>query len=231
MVDQLSVGKVHLYTRVSTDEQSRHGYSLGQQQHQLTEYAREHYSDRECVLWAEPGVSGSIPLDQRKQGREMVAALRAGDVLLVTKLDRIFRNTLDALTRVKHFAERQIAVVVLDIGSGSITETTDAGDKLQFQSLAIIAEFERNRHRERLLDSIEARRRDGRPLGKIRFGFRKEGKGREARVVEDERAQAILRLVYARPLSGRLLRQRDRPRARRRGSATCSGRRAIWPRR
>ena len=33
-----------IYIRVSTDEQARHGFSLAEQEHDLTEYADKHHS-------------------------------------------------------------------------------------------------------------------------------------------------------------------------------------------
>jgi hypothetical protein len=45
--------RVHLYCRVSTAEQSREGYSLGEQERQCRAIAETYYSDREIVLWVE----------------------------------------------------------------------------------------------------------------------------------------------------------------------------------
>jgi DNA invertase Pin-like site-specific DNA recombinase len=186
---------VHAYTRVSSLEQAEGGYSLGYQEHLLTLHAKLRYSALEFRLWTDPGVSGSIPLAERKAGRHLVAALRAGDILIVSRLDRIFRNMLDALNQVERFAKRDIAFIALDIGEGPIGNIHSA-EQLRFHLLSAAAQFERSRLRERLADSLEARRRAGKPLsGNAPFGFRREGKGREARLVEEPREQAILELI------------------------------------
>ena len=188
-------GYVHAYTRVSTLEQAESGYSLGQQEHLLTLHAKLRYPEREFRLWTDPGVSGSIPLAKRSAGGELVAALRAGDILIVGRLDRIFRNMVDALNQVECFARRNIAFIALDIGESPIGHIGSA-EQLRFHLLAAAAQFERSRLRERFSDSLEARRRAGKPLGSnAPFGFRREGKGREARLVEEPREQAIISLI------------------------------------
>jgi DNA invertase Pin-like site-specific DNA recombinase len=186
---------VHAYTRVSSPEQTESGYSLGYQELQLTQYAKLHYPESEFRLWSDPGVSGSISLTDRSAGQNLVAALRAGDVLIVSRLDRIFRNMLDALNQLECFTRRNISFIALDIGEGPIGHI-DSAEQLRFHLLSAAAQFERSRTRERILDSIEARRRAGQPLGSnAPFGFRREGKGREAQLVEEPREQAILKLI------------------------------------
>jgi DNA invertase Pin-like site-specific DNA recombinase len=182
---------VHLYCRVSTAEQSREGYSLGEQERQCRAIAETYYSEREIVLWVEPGVSAGVPLAKRKTGGQMVAALRAGDVLIASKLDRVFRNLIDALTQIEDFVAREIACVLLDIGTEPIS-STGAG-KLQFQLLSAMGEFERTRLRERLADSRAARRAKGIPLSRnAPIGFMVEGEGRDKRLVPNLGEQEML---------------------------------------
>jgi DNA invertase Pin-like site-specific DNA recombinase len=158
MTDQtdLSITKVHAYCRVSSAEQSSRGYSLEEQERQCRRIALARYPDHEFVLWSEPGVSAGIPLAKRKTGGQMVDALRAGDILIASKLDRVFRNLIDALTQIESFALREITCILLDIGAEPLNRT--GAGKLQFQMLSALAEFERNRISERIRDSFEARR-------------------------------------------------------------------------
>lgn len=164
MIDNLDTvaskpGQVHLYCRVSTAEQSREGYSLGEQERQCRAIAETYYSDREIVLWVEPGASAGVALAKRKTGAQMVAALRAGDVLIASKLDRVFRSLVDALTQIEDFVARDVACILLDMGVEPISDT--GAGKLQFQLLSAMGEFERNRMRERQADRREARRAKG----------------------------------------------------------------------
>jgi putative DNA-invertase from lambdoid prophage Rac len=47
--------------------------------------------------FVERGISGSVPLDQRPEGKALLAVLRPGDVIIMPKLDRLFRTALNAL--------------------------------------------------------------------------------------------------------------------------------------
>lgn len=67
-----------------------------------------------------------------------MAACRAGDTLVVTKLDRLARSVPDARDIVD---ELTAAGVKLNIG-GSIHDPTDPIGRLLFTTLSMIAEFE-----------------------------------------------------------------------------------------
>lgn len=194
MTDQtdLSITKVHAYCRVSTTEQSSRGYSLEEQERQCRGIALVRYPGHEFVLWSEPGISASIPLAKRKMGAQMVNALRAGDILIASKLDRVFRNLVDALTQIESFTAREITCILLDICAEPLNRT--GAGKLQFQMLSALAEFERNRISERIRDSFEARRANNIAiLGTCPpYGFAFDGKGKSKRLVENPYEQEIL---------------------------------------
>jgi DNA invertase Pin-like site-specific DNA recombinase len=80
--------------------------------------------------------------------REALAACRAGDTLVVTKLDRLARSLPDA----RHCREPHRAEVWLNLG-GSVYDPTDPVGRLLFNVLAMVAEFE--------ADLIRARTREG----------------------------------------------------------------------
>src|SRR4051812_19219069 len=108
------------YIRVSTVEQTD-GASLEEQTRKIrgtallkgVEVAR---------VYEEPGVSGSIPLEQRPTGRELLAALKPGDLLIVSKLDRAFRNAADALTKADSWKRQGIRLIVADMGAEPVTD-------------------------------------------------------------------------------------------------------------
>jgi putative DNA-invertase from lambdoid prophage Rac len=134
------------------------------------------------------GGVGGLPL---QMGAKMVDALRAGDILIASKLDRVFRNLIDALTQIESFSAREITCILLDIGAEPLN-STGAG-KLQFQMLSALAEFERNRISDRIRDSFDARRANNIAIfGRPPFGFAFEGKGDNKRLVPDPGEQEIL---------------------------------------
>lgn len=85
-----------------------------------------------------------------------------GDILVVSKLDRISRNTMHVL-RLLEAADRQgWELVALDLGSG--TKTPEG--KLQATIMAALAEFERDRIAQRIKDALRARAQRGTALGR-----------------------------------------------------------------
>lgn len=85
-----------LYIRVSTDEQALHGLSLDSQREALTAYAKEH--NMQIVdIYADEGITARKALNKRLQFQRLISDVKAGkiDLILVTKLDRWFRNIKD----------------------------------------------------------------------------------------------------------------------------------------
>lgn len=88
--------KAGLYIRVSTDEQALHGLSLDSQREALTAYAKEH--NMQIVdIYADEGITARKALNKRLQFQRLISDVKAGkiDLILVTKLDRWFRNIKD----------------------------------------------------------------------------------------------------------------------------------------
>ena len=73
----------------------------------------------------------------------MLEELNEGDVLVVTKLDRFARSTIDALTTVKLLEEKKVDFIVLNM-SGDRVDTTTPNGKLLFTIMSGFAEFERS---------------------------------------------------------------------------------------
>jgi len=70
--------------------------------------------------------------------REPLAACRAGDTLVVTKLDRLARSLPDAREILDDLTKREVK---LSLG-GSVHDPTDPVGRLLFNVLAMVAEFE-----------------------------------------------------------------------------------------
>lgn len=89
--------------------------------------------------------------------REALAGCRAGDTLVVTKLDRLARSLPDARAVADELTKRQVS---LNLG-GSIYDPTDAVGRLLFNVLAMVAEFEADLIRLRTREGmLVARRKD-----------------------------------------------------------------------
>src|SRR3954463_10528664 len=114
------------YARVSTDAQD-----LTAQRDGLQALSVE--SER---IYVDHGLTGTHR--DRPGLREALAACRAGDALVVNKLDRLAPSLPDARDIVDELTRRQ---VTLNLG-GSLHDPTDPVGRLLFNVLAMVAEFE-----------------------------------------------------------------------------------------
>src|SRR6476659_9616899 len=99
---------------------------------------------------------------ERPELKAALGYMRAGDTLVVWKLDRLARSLKQLIETVEGFEPR-------GIGLRSLTEaidTTTAGGKLIFHIFAALAEFERGVIRERTLAGLQAARARGRLGGR-----------------------------------------------------------------
>ncbi|WP_104169509.1 recombinase family protein [Cryobacterium sp. M23] len=94
--------------------------------------------------------------------REALAACRAGDTLVVTKLDRLARSLRDAKDIVDDLTLREVK---LSIG-GSVHDPTDPVGRLLFNVLAMVAEFEADLIRARTREGMQVAKAAGRLRGK-----------------------------------------------------------------
>ena len=94
--------------------------------------------------------------------RLALAACRAGDTLVVTKLDRLARSLLDARDILDELTKRNVQ---LSLG-GSIHDPTDPVGRLLFNVLAMVPEFESDLIRMRTREGMKIAKANGRLRGK-----------------------------------------------------------------
>lgn len=91
-------------------------------------------------------------------------ALRAGDVLVIYKLDRLGRNLKHLVNLVHELTEREVGLRVLT-GQGAALDTTTPSGKLIFGIFAALAEFERELISERTIAGLTSARARGKKGG------------------------------------------------------------------
>ncbi len=102
---------------------------------------------------------------QRGRLTECLAYLRRGDVLVVTKPDRLARSTADLLAIVADLTARGVGLVVLSMG-GERLDTRNPTSKLMLTILAGVATWEREIMLERQREGIAAAKADGKYQGR-----------------------------------------------------------------
>jgi DNA invertase Pin-like site-specific DNA recombinase len=114
-----------------------------------------------CVdVYCDDGISGSTT--SRPELDRLMSELRAGDTLIVKRLDRLGRSTAHLTSTVEDLGRRGITFRSLD--EGLATDTASA--KLVFAIFAALAAFEKDLLAERTRDALAAKKRRGEKLGR-----------------------------------------------------------------
>ncbi|MDX5422207.1 MAG: recombinase family protein, partial [Hymenobacteraceae bacterium] len=125
---------------------------------------------------------------ERPELEKMISQLRAGDTVVVWKLDRLGRSLRDLIDLVTEFRERGVDFVSLQDGINTATAT----GRFTFNIFASLAEFEREIIRERTkagLDAAKARgRTGGRPAGLSKAALEK---AKSARILFDTGTKTV----------------------------------------
>lgn len=179
------------YCRVSTERQAEEGESLGAQERTIRGYAMMNELGVDA-MFIERGVSGSKPLSERPEGARLLQAVKPGDVIITSKLDRMFRSALDALDVLNDLKVKGVSLHMVDM-QGDVT--TNGISKLVFTILSAVAEAERDRIRERVRDVKRDQRKRGRYLGgTIPFGWKR---GADGSLIKDALEQGAIKRMVA----------------------------------
>jgi len=146
--------RVFAYCRVSTADQTT--------TNQLREIAGAGFqvSPRRAI---KETISGSVAASERPGWASLVARLEEGDVLVVTKLDRLGRNAMDVRATVDGLAAGGVRVHCLALGG--IDLTSPAG-RMTMGVIAAVAEFEKDLLVERTHAGLSRAKAEGKSLGR-----------------------------------------------------------------
>jgi site-specific DNA recombinase len=159
--------RVALYLRVSSEEQ-RERQTIQTQQEFLSEYAKV----MKLVVvdtYLDDGVLGTIPVEERPEGKRLLEDAKTSkfDTVLVYKLDRLGRTLLVIVEAHDKFAEFGVG---LRSPHESIDTSTPHG-RFAFQTLASVAELERENIRTRTRDGLHRAFRAGKYMGVVPYGY------------------------------------------------------------
>ena len=157
------------YVRVSTEDQAKEGISLDNQEDKIRTYVS--FNDLDLVgIIRDEGVSGK-DLDREGMNKllEMVEREEV-EAIVVYKLDRLSRKTLDNLSLIELFESKGVAF-------HSISEKVDtksATGKFFLTIVSAIAQMERDLIAERTKDALDHKKKHKEWMGRIPFGFKVE---------------------------------------------------------
>jgi len=176
------------YVRVSTEEQSREGVSLGAQRDKIKAYCSLHDAEL-LAIEEDAGISGKA-LGNRSGLQSCLNQLRAGEAnaLVVLKLDRLSRSTRDVLD-ISDLFRREVWAL------HSVSEkldTSSASGRFVLSVLASLSQMEREVIGERTSMALQFKKSRGERLGTTPFGFRTECIDGENQLLPVDQEQGII---------------------------------------
>lgn len=111
----------------------------------------------------EENISGSVTAKKRPGFIKLIDRMEKGDVLVVTKLDRLGRNAMDVRSTVEKLDSSGIRVHCLALGG---VDLTSPAGKMTMQVIAAMAEFERDLLIERTQAGIVRAKAAGKKFGR-----------------------------------------------------------------
>ncbi|MCD2358950.1 recombinase family protein [Pantoea sp. MHSD4] len=148
------MSRVFAYCRVSTLEQNT------ENQRREIEAAGFAIQPRRLI---EEYISGSVAAAERPGFMRLLDRMENGDVLIVTKLDRLGRNAMDIRQTVELLAASEIRVHCLALGG---VDLTSPAGKMTMQVISAVAEFERDLLIERTHAGIARAKASGKRFGR-----------------------------------------------------------------
>jgi len=148
------MSRVFAYCRVSTLEQTT--------ENQRREIEAAGFAVKSQRL-IEEHISGSVAASERPRFSKLLDRIENGDVLIVTKLDRLGRNAMDIRKTVEQLAASDIRVHCLALGG---VDLTSPAGKMTMQVISAVAEFERDLLLERTHSGIARAKAAGKRFGR-----------------------------------------------------------------
>jgi len=146
--------RVFGYCRVSTEAQTT--------DNQVQEIAAAGFDVKPNRIVTET-ISGSVAASERKGFKKLLDKLESGDVLVVTKLDRLGRNAMDVRATVETLTGLGVRVHCLALGG---VDLASSGGKMTMAVIAAVAEFERDLLIERTQAGLARAKSEGKTLGR-----------------------------------------------------------------
>lgn len=169
--------RVFAYVRVSTAAQTP--------ENQIREIETAGFTVEQHRIIAET-ISGSVAIARRPGFAKLIDKLETGDVLVVTKLDRLGRDAIDVAATVARLEGLGVRVHCLALGG---VDLTSSAGKMTMHVINAVAQFERDLLIERTQAGLKRAKADGKTLG------------RRASLNPDQRAKVVEQLAQGATVS------------------------------
>lgn len=187
--------KAGIYIRVSTEDQAREGFSLGEQEEKLRSLCA--YKEYDVYkVYCDAGISAK-DMEHRPQFIEMLEDMKKGKInyIVAYKLDRVTRSVRD-LEELISLLEKYNCYLVCDRDD---VNTSTANGRFFVRMLTVLSQLEIEIVSERTKFGLNGAIKSGHLPGKIALGFKKENK----KTVIDETTAPIIRRIFDLYLTGK----------------------------
>jgi DNA invertase Pin-like site-specific DNA recombinase len=156
---------IRAYSRLSVAREA--SQQIDQARHLIGRWAELTHPGTEIRWYEDEGVSGGLPIAKRPAGSRLMRELVKGDVLVVSKLDRLARSVTDLLATLEH-AE---AIGASFVATEQSISTEGPYGRFMVTLLGSVAELERSIMAERQRAARAQLHRDGRHVGTLHYGL------------------------------------------------------------
>ncbi len=185
-----------IYTRVSTEDQAKEGFSLAAQMEKLRSYCKAR--DWEVVKeYVDDGYSGRNI--KRPGYSKMLDEMEEWDLLLVLKMDRIHRNSKNFMLMMEFLNEKGKEFVSMN----ESFDTSNAMGRFVMNILQLVAQLESEQIGERVYDGMEQKARtNGGMLGfNIPYGYNYD----DGKLIVNEDESKVISDIYSWYVDGKSL--------------------------
>ncbi len=176
------------YCRVSTMRQRVDGYSVLDQVKMIEAKVGKGGLGRLVAICIDDGISGSKGWEERPGLKAAMGLVRSGDVIMMSDVNRFFRETTAALVLFRDFFVRW--GVKLDIFGLPDLNPKEPMSVLQFEIALSIAQYQRTSGNKRISEVMQTMSREGRLIKRTKYGWKSIAKGK-AHVVHEVEMKGV----------------------------------------
>ena len=185
-----------IYIRVSTEDQARVGFSLGEQEEKLKQLCK--YKEYDIFrIYCDAGISAK-DMKNRPQFQEMIKDMKEGKInyIVAYKLDRVTRSVRD-LEELITLLEKYNCYLVCDRDD---VNTSTANGRFFVRMLTVLSQLEIEIVSERTKFGLNGAIKSGHLPGKIPLGYKKDN---NKKTIIDESTKDIIKRVFNLYLEGK----------------------------
>ena len=189
-----------IYIRVSTEDQAREGFSLGEQKEKLLQLCK--FKEYEVFkVYEDAGISAK-DMAHRPAFQEMLADMKKGKInyIVAYKLDRVTRSVRD-LEELIAVLEKHNTYLVCDRDD---VNTSTANGRFFVRMLTVLSQLEIEIVSERTKFGLNGAIKSGHLPGKIPLGYKKDG---NKKTIIDETTKDIVIRIFNMYLEGKSYQQ------------------------